>query len=587
MIFSGSKKWHWYLFAITGIILISGLVFLICCWGNTGTFGTRVTDHAVTTRYSIPAGTWTGFPYENRTPFFGGRPEPSGTPRDSVDIRVPGVIPVNDSLQIQPGGNGRTGHISLPANLTAQDIAGKFVHQQDTLQDFSATVDVAMISYPNADRFQVQKKNPISYRLEYLQSGSEPRGTLIITDGSVIWWYSPLTKKVHRTTHFDPNETYFTQRDYQKMVRDLFEQHPHAFSLIRNNFSNNSYVVEFSAQPKDPFANIPGNYQNARVWIDMDTWIAKKIELYNDSGPAPVSVEYRDIRVNSSIAASQFILDPGNVPNPPMEFRHHDPVIFLFELKNAYNVQGSALVVPGYVPEGYAFSGGYQTWDGTIQLSLVNGKQSISYIDSPVIGKPYTEQLAVRTIEVALNRSVGIFREGTDKNQLEWIKNGHDYSLTGMVSEDEMVRMAKSLVHVDDQLMKILPQKGIQIAKPLTTDELTSLIMPESWIRSNNNSTTPGIIDIRMTASSFREMFVPNQKYPSFLVYRNTGAHERVALYQVPKTMFAVNNPDLNEVRLNHPESMFRYFPDLDAVWADRCKYDQIPCADKEVIPVE
>jgi hypothetical protein len=371
------------------------------------------------------------------------------------------------------------------------------------------------------------------------------------------------------------------------MVRDLFEKHPHAFSLTRDDFGNNSYVMEFSAQPGDPFTNLPDNYQNARVWIDRDTWIAKKIEFYNDSGPAPVSVEYRDIRVNSSIADSQFILDPRNVPNPPAEFRHHDPVIFLFELKNAYTVQGSAFVVPGYVPEGYAYSGGSQTWDGTIQLSLVNGKQSISYIDSPVIGKPHTEQLAVRTIEVDLNRSIGIFRNGTDKNQLEWIWDGHAYSLTGMVGEDEMIRMAKSLVHVDDQLMKILPQKGIQTAEPLGVSELTSLIMPESWIRSNNNSTTPGIIDIRMTARAFNETFVPSREYPAFLVYRNTRAHERVALYQVPKTMFAVNNPDSNEVRLNHPESMFRYFPNLDAVWADRCKYEQIPCADKGVIFID
>ena len=467
---------------------------------------------------------------------------------------------------------------STPENLTASQVAEKFVHQQDTLQDFSATVDIAMESYPNRDSFEFQKKNPVSYRLEYLQSGSEPRGTLIITDGSVIWWYSPLTKNVHRTTHFDPGETYFTQRDYQKMVRDLFEQHPHAFYLRGIESGNNSYVVEFSAQPGDPFTNLPGNYQNARVWIDMDTGIAKKIEFYNDGGPASFTAEYRDIRVNSGFADSRFILDPRNVPNPPEEFRHHPPVIFLFELKEAYHVQGSALVVPGYVPEGYAYGGGYQAWDGTIQLSLVNGKQSISYIDSPVIGKPYTEQLAVRSIEVALNRSIGIFRNGTGTNQLEWIRDGHDYSLTGSVGEDEMIRMAKSLVHVDDQLMKTLPQKGIQIAKPLGISELTSLIMPESWIRSQNNSTTPGIIDIRMTAGVFNETFVPNQKYPAFLVHRNTGAHERVALYQLPTTMFAANNPNPNEVRLNHPESMFRYFPDLNAVWADRCKYEQIPC---------
>jgi len=473
------------------------------------------------------------------------------------------------------------GCTSVPANVTAPDIAGKFVHLQDTLQDFSATVDIAMESYPNKDSFLFQKKNPYSYRLEYLQSGSEPRGTLIITDGSVIWWYSPLTKNVHRTTHFDPSETYFTQRDYQKVVRDLFEQHPNAFNLSGIDSGNNSYVAEFSAQPGDPFTNLPGNYQNARVWIDMDTGIAKKIEFSANSGPAHFTVKYRDIRINSGIADSQFILDPRNVPNPPVEFHHHDPVIFLFELKDAYHVQGSALVVPGYVPEGYAYGGGSQTWDGTIHLSLVNGKQSISYLDSPVIGKPYTEQLAVRSIEVALNRSIGIFRNGTDTNQLEWIRDGHDYSLTGMVDKDKMIRMANSLVHVDDQLMKTLPQKEKQIAKPLGVSELTSLIMPESWIRSQNNSTTPGIIDIRMTASVFNETFIPSREYPAFLVHRNTSAHERVALYQIPKTMFALNNPDPNEVRLNHPESMFRYFPDLEAVWADRCKYEQIPCVDR------
>ncbi|GAB6286261.1 MAG: hypothetical protein STSR0009_24620 [Methanoregula sp.] len=494
---------------------------------------------------------------------------------------------MNDSLQIQPGDNGRAGHISPLANLTAQDIAGKFVHQQDTLQDFSATVDMTMISYPNADRFQMLKKNPYNYRIEFLASGSEATGTLIVTNGSVIWWYSPLQKNVRITTHFDPNETYLTRNDYQKIVKDLFEQHPRAFNLSGIDEGNNSYIIVFSAHPEDPFTNLPNNFQNARVSIDADTWIAKRIELYNAEWPLPMSVEYRNVSINSGIPDNTFVFDPRNVPNPPEEFRHHDPVVFLMSLEDAYRTIGHDLVVPGYVPAGYSYDGGFQMGDGTLELSLVSGKQAINYFDSPVIGKPYSEPFGGDPVEVMINGTKGVLTKGTGENQLQWITGGHSYILTGMLDERELIKMATSLVHVDDQLMKSLPWKEPEMTKPLTIAELTSLIMPESWIRSNNNSTTPGIIDIRMTASSFREMFVPNQKYPAFLVYHNTGAHERVALYQVPKTMFAVNNPDLNEVRLNHPESMFRYFPDLDAVWADRCKYDQIPCADKEVIPVE
>ena len=54
-------------------------------------------------------------------------------------------------------------------------------------------------------------------------------------------------------------------------------------------------------------------------------------------------------------------------------------------------------------------------------------------------------------------------------------------------------------------------------------------------------------------------------------MYRNTGPDERVVLYQIPKTMFAANNPDPAQVVMNHPENrcsgITRY---LNAVFLDR-----------------
>jgi len=467
---------------------------------------------------------------------------------------------------------------STPENLTAPVIAEKFVHLQDTMQDLSATIEITTEYYPNKDMFLMQKKNPYNYRIEYLISGSEATGTLVITNGTVIWWYSPLTKTVRTTTHFDPNVTWFTQSDYQKMVKDLFEHHPHAYNLNMTDEGNNSYVIVFSALPGEPFHELPNEYQNARVWIDADTWIAKRIEFYNATWPSPMIIEYKDVRVNLGIPENTFVFDPRNVPNPPEEFRHHDPVEFLFSLEEAYHILGHGLVAPMYIPEGYSYDGGFQMGDGTLELSLVNGKLWISYIDSPVIGKPYSEPFEGDTVEVVINGNTGLLQRGKDKNQLQWIEDGHSYTITGMIDEREMMRMATSLAHVDDQLMKTLPQKGQQVAEPLTIAELTSIIMPESWIRSHNNSTTPGIIDIRLPAREFGETFVRSTQYPDFLVYHNTSAHERVALYQIPKTMFATNNPDPAQVVMNHPESMFRYYPELNAVFEDRCKYDQIPC---------
>jgi outer membrane lipoprotein-sorting protein len=471
------------------------------------------------------------------------------------------------------------GCTSPPANLTAAEVAEKFVHQQDTMQDLDATIVITTAYTPPEDRFRMQKKGLHTYRVEYLNSGSEATGTLVITNGTVIWWYSPLTKTVRTTTHFDPEVTWFSQSDFQKMINNLFVNHPHAYTLETIDGANNSYVIVFSALPNEPFSGLPDNYQNARVWIDADTWIAKRIVFFNAEWPSPMTVEYENIRMNSGIPDSTFAFDPTNVPNPPQEFRHHDPVVFLFSLDEAYHVAGHDLVIPGHVPEGYSYSDGYQMGDGTLQLSLVNEKkQWIGYLDSPVIGKPYGEPFAGESTDVMVNGTMGTFQRGNDKNQLQWIEGGHAYTITGVLDESEMMRMATSLVHVNDTLMKTLPRKGEQAAQPLTIAELTSIIMPESWILSHNNSTTPGIIDIRLSSREFNETFVKDSRYPDFLVYYKTSTSERVVLYQVPAAMFALQNPDPAEVRMNHPESMFRYFPDLNAVFEDRCKYDQIPC---------
>ncbi|MGD0079076.1 MAG: hypothetical protein ABSB80_00330 [Methanoregula sp.] len=164
------------------------------------------------------------------------------------------------------------------------------------------------------------------------------------------------------------------------------------------------------------------------------------------------------------------------------------------------------------------------------------------------------------------------------KNQLQWIEGGHAYAITGMLDEAEMVRMATSLAHMDYRLMATIPVNQPKTAQPLTISELTSIIMPESWVRSHNNSTTPGIIDIRLPAREFDETFSRSTQYPDFLVYHNISPDQQVVLYQIPKTMFAADNPDPAQVVMNLPESMFRYYPDLNAVFLDRCRYDRIPC---------
>ncbi|MFA6361925.1 DUF4367 domain-containing protein [Methanoregula sp.] len=463
-------------------------------------------------------------------------------------------------------------------NLTAPEIAGQYVKAQENIQDFSATVEVAGATGQVVDRVQIQKKAPHDSRIEFLTPGSEANGTLVITNGTVIWWYSAFTKTLRTTRHFDPDQTYFTGWDYPGMIARLFTKYPGSYMLNGTDRRNNSYLVDFSARAGEPFTGLPDNYQNARVWIDAGSWMPVRIVLYNDTWPSPVTVEYRDIRVNSGIPDSVFVFDPDNVPNPPKEIRHHDPVIFLLSLEDAYRVLGNGLAIPGYLPEGYAYGGGYQMSDGTLQFSLVKNSDSISYIDSPVIGRPHGEVVDGPVTELPVNGTIGDFRQGKDQNQLQWIKGGHAYTLTGKQERRELAKMAESLVQVNDTLMKTLPWNEPKMAEPLGITELTSIVMPESWVMSHNTSATPGMIGIRLPAQQFSVDFVNGTAYPDYHICRSIAADERVMLYQVPIDMFQQDNPDPAYVHINEPESVFRSYPNLTAVFQEQCKYYKIPC---------
>ncbi|MFA5332243.1 MAG: DUF4367 domain-containing protein [Methanoregula sp.] len=462
--------------------------------------------------------------------------------------------------------------------LTAQEIAGHYLKAQETMQDFSAIVEVTDSGGRLVDRVKIQTKKPHDSRIEFLIPGSEANGTLVLTNGTVIWWYSPLTKFVRTTRHFDPDETCFTRWDYPGMIGELFTHYPGSYTLNSTDRRNNTSIVDFSATTDNPFTVLPRNYQNVRVWIDTGTWMPVRIFLYNETGPSPVTIDYRDIRVNSSIHESTFVFDPENVPRPPQELRHHDPVIFLFSLDAAYNVMGNDLVIPGYIPEGFAYAGGYQMGDGTLQLSLVKNKESISYIDSPVVGRPHGEVIDGTVTEIPVNGTTGEFRQGKDRNQLEWIRAGHAYSLTGKQDREELVRMAESLVRVDDSLMKTLPWNPPKIAEPLGITEMTSIIMPESWVKNHNTSATPGVMDIRVSADEFSREFTNSTAYPDYRVYHNIAADDRVVLYQVPASMFERDNPDPAYVHINKPDSVFRSYPDLTAVFLAQCTVYRIPC---------
>ncbi|MEN6443886.1 MAG: hypothetical protein ABFC71_09040 [Methanoregula sp.] len=79
-----------------------------------------------------------------------------------------------------------TGCASAPSmeNLTAPEIAKRYVQAQESVQDLSATVVITTDYYPGTDLYSIREKVPHNFRIEYLAPGSEANGTLVLSNGT-------------------------------------------------------------------------------------------------------------------------------------------------------------------------------------------------------------------------------------------------------------------------------------------------------------------------------------------------------------------------------------------------------------------
>lgn len=57
----------------------------------------------------------------------------------------------------------------------------------------------------------MQKKALYTCRVEFLMPGSRARGTLVMMNGTVTWWFPRFFLTVQTTTHVHQNVPWFTQ----------------------------------------------------------------------------------------------------------------------------------------------------------------------------------------------------------------------------------------------------------------------------------------------------------------------------------------------------------------------------------------
>jgi hypothetical protein len=247
---------------------------------------------------------------------------------------------------------------------------------------------------------------------------------------------------------------------------------------------------------------------------------------------------------------------------------HHPPTLFIFTLPDAVDVLGEPVFIPMILPEGYAYGGGSANMEGIVSLHISNSSNSIHYLQvSP--SRPIPGALSGSTASVSADGITGICTTNGSQHQLFWSDGSRDYYMSGTQPCEEYVRMAASLELLTPDSLGRVPWNELKPAVPLPPSEILNLVFSREWLDAHDTNPDPQIFNVTMTAAEFNSSFAPDPKDPTLLRQSDVKDEKPVALLNMPKNMFARFNDDPSLVKINFPDSFFRFYATMEALHDD------------------
>jgi len=333
-----------------------------------------------------------------------------------------------------------TGCVDQVSEMSADEIASRMEAKQESIEDFSATmVMTSFAGETETTHATIMTKMPDKTRSEFIEP-AELAGTVTVRNGSTMWMYDPAKNQVTKMAL--PEDEPF-EMDYTSIVKDLMDENDISYKSTENVGGRSTYVIE--ATPRDESKR--KFVSKIRVWVDRENWMLLGTEMYDADGNSMVKVEYTDVTLNTGIPDSEFIFE---VPEGAevVETSLEDRMPKEMTLVEARANTTFDLKTPPYLPDGYEFDhamviGGERE---VISLQYTNGDERL-YLSEWISDD--TEQSGMRMGEpeiVSINGTDGEFTSMFGMNTLQWSADGIDYSLSGGLEKDELVRIAESLV---------------------------------------------------------------------------------------------------------------------------------------------
>jgi hypothetical protein len=293
----------------------------------------------------------------------------------------------------------------------------------------------------------------------------------------------------------------------------------------------------------------------------------------NTSGTQASSDNSSDTPLSgTSLPTNPVVIITPNASNAGIDTRvyppHHPPTIFIFSLPDAIDVLGESVFIPTELPAGYAYGGGSANTEGVVSLGISNGSDGILYLQ---VSPPRQVQgtISGSSIPISSNGIRGLCMTNGSQHQLSWSDETHDYYLSGTLPCGEYIRMAASLGPLNPETLEKVPWKELQPATPLPPSEILNLVFSREWLDSHDTNPDPQIFNVTMSSEDFNSSFSPDPVDPTLLRQKAVEDDKKVALFNMPKNMFAGFNDDSEKVKINFPDTFFRFYDSMDALHED------------------
>jgi outer membrane lipoprotein-sorting protein len=192
-------------------------------------------------------------------------------------------------------------------------IIMSFSEHLTSIRDYSGTVLQKIYHQdPVLEQYRIHVRYPDNYKVEYIESSHRNAGIILILDANEFLEYDLVNSQTIQA-QVNPEGNSVTSHDYLGLLNQILPEGNIRYTGVEYLENQPAYVIEI--QPEKPGDDFNLKYSEFRfslvkVWVDPETWVVKKIELYDSNGNGLiVSAEYQELSENSGFPDDVFSKD--------------------------------------------------------------------------------------------------------------------------------------------------------------------------------------------------------------------------------------------------------------------------------------